>query len=249
MEQELACEIVKDLLPLYVDGIVSDISKKSIENHLEHCMDCKEAYQNMACHLEMETPEAEVSDIKRFLKKTKKMYLLYGLGGLSFIAILVCLVVDLAVNKKITWSLITGSSCLFADAFIYTLSTCKKNKGCIAMAVISIGTFILLSTIQIATYYLMKTGTIWLFRYGLPILVLWLLVLWFPVLGKTFLKWNIWDCIALFLFLVIIGNYATKLITGDYVWNDILHMQGFINNALGELIGIIIFVIIGRSAK
>ena len=42
MERELACEIVKDLLPLYVDGIVSDVSKKSIENHLEHCTDCKE---------------------------------------------------------------------------------------------------------------------------------------------------------------------------------------------------------------
>ncbi len=38
---------------------------------------------------------------------------------------------------------------LFADAFIYALSTCKKNNGCIAMAVISIGVFVLLSVIQI----------------------------------------------------------------------------------------------------
>ena len=29
-EKELACEIVKDLLPLYVDVNVSDVSKKSI---------------------------------------------------------------------------------------------------------------------------------------------------------------------------------------------------------------------------
>jgi len=33
-EKELACEIVRDLLPLYVDGMVSDVSKKSIDNHL-----------------------------------------------------------------------------------------------------------------------------------------------------------------------------------------------------------------------
>ena len=249
MERELACEIVKDLLPLYVDGIVSDVSKKSIENHLEHCTDCKEVYHNMAFHLEMETPPTEVSDVKRFLKKTKKMYLLYGLGCLSFIAILVCLIVDLAVNKGITWSLIAGSSCLFADAFIYALSTCKKNKGCIAVAVISIGAFVLLSVIQITRYYLIRTGTFGFFRYGAPILLLWLFVLWLPVLAKTFLKWSIWDCIALFLFLVIIGNYATKLITGDYMWEDALHMQGFIGNALGEVIGIIIFGIIGRIEK
>ena len=138
---------------------------------------------------------------------------------------------------------------LFADAFIYALSTCKKNKGSIAMAVISIGAFVLLSVIQITQYYLIGTGTFWLFRYGVPILLLWLFALWLPVLAKTFLKWNIWDCIALFLFLVIAGNYITKLITGDYMWEDVLHMQGFIGNALGEVIGIIVFGIIGRIEK
>ncbi len=69
------------------------------------------------------------------------------------------------------------------------------------------------------------------------------------MLARTFLKWNIWDCIAWFLFLVIIGNYATKLITGDYMWEDVLHMRGFMGNALGEVIGIIIFGIIGRIEK
>lgn len=117
------------------------------------------------------------------------------------------------------------------------------------MAVISIGTFCLLSVIQITGYYLMGTGTFWIFRYDLPILLLWLSVLWVPVLGGTFLKWNIWNCIALFMLLVIVGNYVTKLITGDYVWNDVLHMRGFIGNALGEVIGIILFEIIGRVKK
>lgn len=249
MERELACEIVKDLLPLYVDGMVSDVSGKNIENHLEHCTECNEIYRDMAFHLEMETQPTEVGDVKRFLKKTKKMYLLYGLGSISFIAILVCMIVDLAVNKGITWSLIAGSSCLFADTLICAFSICKRNKGCIIMAVISIGTFCLLSVIQITGYYLMRTGTFWIFRHGLPILLLWLLVLWLPVLTRTFLKWNIWDCIALFMLLVIIANYVTKLITGDYVWNDVLHMRGFAGNVLGEIMGIILFGIIGRVKK
>ena len=249
MDRELECEIVRDLLPLYVDKMASDVSKESIRRHLEHCADCNEIYRRMTFHLEEEKRPSEVGDVKRFLNKTKKMYLLYGLGCLSFIAILICLIVDLAVNKGITWSLIAGSSCLFADSFLYTLSTCKKNKGCKAMAVISIGVLVLLSVIQITRYYLIGTGTFWLFRYGVPILLLWLFVLWLPVLARTFLKWNIWDCIALFLFLVIIGNYVTKLITGDYMWEDALHMQGFIGNALGEVIGIIIFGIIGRIEK
>ncbi|MDE6742455.1 MAG: zf-HC2 domain-containing protein [Lachnospiraceae bacterium] len=249
MERELACEIVRDLLPLYVDGMVSDVSKKSIENHIKHCTECSEIYHNMAFHLEMETQSTEVQDVKIFLKKTKRMYLLYGLGCLSFIAMLVCVIVDLAMNKGVTWSLITVTSCLFADSLIYVLSTCKKNKGCITMAVISIGTLSLLSVIQITRYCIMGLGTVWIFRYGFPILLLWLLALWLPVLTRTFLKWNIWDCIALFMLLVIVGNYATKLITGDYVWNDVFHMKGFAGNALGEVIGIITFGIIGRVKK
>lgn len=248
-EKELACEIVRDLLPLYIDEMVSDVSKNCIDDHLGHCTECSEIYHDMACHLEMETPPTEISDVKRFLNKTKKMYLLYGLGCLSFIAILICLIVDLAVNQGITWSLIAGSSCLFADLLLYTLSTCKKNKGCVAMAVISIGTFVLLSVIQITRYYLIGTGTFWLFRYGVPILLLWLFILWLSVLAGTFLKWNIWDCIVLFLFLVIIGNYATKLITGDYMWEDMLHMQGFMGNAFGEVVGMIVLGMIGRIKK
>ena len=249
MDRELTCDIVKDLLPLYVDGMVSDVSKKSIENHLENCSECSEVYKDMAFQLVMETQPTEVQDVKRFLKKTKKMYLLYGFGGICLTGLLVCLIVDLAVNRGLTWSLITGVSCLFAFAFIYVIANCKRNKGCIAMAVISIGTFCLLSVIQFTVYYRMQMGTFWIFSYGLPILMIWLFALWMPVLTKTFLKWNIWDCLALFMILLILGNYATRIITGEYIWDDVFHLRGFISNALGEIIGAILFVIIGIIAR
>ena len=249
MNRELACEIVKDLLPLYVDGMVSDVSKKSIEAHLEYCKDCTETYQNMDFGLEEEKQPSEVEDVKRFLKKTKKMYFLYGLGGLSFIAILVCMIVDLALNKGVTWSLIVGSAVIFANVLMYTLLVCKENKGYITMSVISIGTIVLLSTIQISTYYFMNTGMIWIFRYGFPIMLLWLGITWVSVFCRCSLKWNIWDCIAVFMVMVLIGNYVTKLIIGDYVLNDLWSMQSFIWNGLGEVIGAVMFVMIGRIKK
>lgn len=249
MDRELACEIVKDLLPLYVDGMVSDVSKKSIEEHLEHCTTCNEVYHNMTFDLEIEEQSSEVQDVKRFLKRTKQMYFLYGISGLCFIAILVCTIVDFAINKKMTWSFIAGSAVVFADALVYVISACKKNRGYIAMLVISIGTLCLLSVIQISRYYFMNVGTFWIFRYGFPILFLWLGALWLPILCRAVLKWNIWDCIALFMLLVIVGNYVTKLITGDYVWNDVPKMRDFVGNALGEVVGVVVFGIIGRVKK
>ena len=77
----------------------------------------------------------------------------------------------------------------------------------------------------------------------------WLAVLWIPVLLRRFLKWDLWDCIALFLFLTVPGNYVTKLITGDYMWIDVLHLRGFVSDALGEVVAGIICWIIGRIRK
>jgi len=70
MERELACEIVKDLLPLYVDGMVSDVSQRSVKEHLEHCEDCNEVYRNMTFRLEEEAQPPEAGEVKIFLKKT-----------------------------------------------------------------------------------------------------------------------------------------------------------------------------------
>lgn len=36
------CEIIKDLLPLYADGVASDASLKMVERHLAECAECRE---------------------------------------------------------------------------------------------------------------------------------------------------------------------------------------------------------------
>ena len=37
------CEIVRDLLPLYEDGLCSEESRKAVEEHLKTCEACREA--------------------------------------------------------------------------------------------------------------------------------------------------------------------------------------------------------------
>lgn len=191
MERELDCEIVKDLIPLYVDGMASEISKKSIENHLKGCSDCLEIYENMAAEIE-DKKQPEVKEVQRFLKRTKLMYFLYGIGGISMAAIITCMIVDLALNKGITWSLIVGAAIVFADAVLYSALAGKKNKGFNIMSVISIGTACLLLIIQITRYYLMNVGSFWIIRYGYTIMLVWLAAIWAPMLCRRFLKWNIW---------------------------------------------------------
>lgn len=38
---KISCEIIKDLLPLYLDGVCSNDSKVMVEEHLAECDSCK----------------------------------------------------------------------------------------------------------------------------------------------------------------------------------------------------------------
>ncbi|MBQ2777306.1 MAG: zf-HC2 domain-containing protein [Peptococcaceae bacterium] len=47
MKYELPCDIVKDLLPNYIDGLTNDSSTESVEAHLKKCGTCKTQYEEM----------------------------------------------------------------------------------------------------------------------------------------------------------------------------------------------------------
>ena len=44
---EFNCEIIRDLLPLYCDGVCSETSRKIVEEHIEKCGLCKAVYENL----------------------------------------------------------------------------------------------------------------------------------------------------------------------------------------------------------
>lgn len=43
----MKCEIINDLLPLYIDNCCSDESRAEIERHLKDCEGCRAAYESM----------------------------------------------------------------------------------------------------------------------------------------------------------------------------------------------------------
>ncbi len=47
MSQKKTCSLIEDLLPLYVEGLVSEESKLEIEKHLEKCDRCSELLNGM----------------------------------------------------------------------------------------------------------------------------------------------------------------------------------------------------------
>lgn len=68
---EKLCEIVCDLLPMYIDGCCSEGTRQTVEEHLEQCPDCKQVYQEMSGQLPVpvEPPEEEENRAAPVLKK------------------------------------------------------------------------------------------------------------------------------------------------------------------------------------
>lgn len=69
--QKLNCEIVKDLLPLYCEDLVSEVSREAVETHLQSCQICEELYRQMREELfTAQMPEVLEAEVKP-LKKNK----------------------------------------------------------------------------------------------------------------------------------------------------------------------------------
>ena len=44
---KISCKIIEDLLPLYIDKVCSEESKKTVEEHLAQCSKCSEKFNKM----------------------------------------------------------------------------------------------------------------------------------------------------------------------------------------------------------
>jgi len=94
---KISCEIIKDLLPLYHDGVCSNDSKTMVEEHLAFCDSCKAELQAMDDELpinnaEQNLNEAEaVKKLSRRWKKGMKKSLLKGILTTILVIVLIAL--------------------------------------------------------------------------------------------------------------------------------------------------------------
>ncbi|BDF03917.1 zf-HC2 domain-containing protein [[Clostridium] hylemonae] len=71
MNDKIPCNIIHDLLPLYVDGLTTEETNGYIKEHLEKCSDCQKeysAYKKELATLESITSNTEKKEVA-YLKK------------------------------------------------------------------------------------------------------------------------------------------------------------------------------------
>lgn len=86
----IECDLVADLLPIYIDGKASEASKTFIEEHIKTCQDCRDIYEAMAADMELPKPEKR----KRRFKIPTLLKIFLGVLGYLFFAIIVVVIIS-----------------------------------------------------------------------------------------------------------------------------------------------------------
>ena len=71
MKESLECEIVRDLLPNYIEKLTSEKTSKFIKEHLETCEECRKIYESM--NVDLNIKENGDIDNKKKVKIFKKV--------------------------------------------------------------------------------------------------------------------------------------------------------------------------------
>jgi len=67
----ITCETVKDLLPLYLDDVLSTDSRKLAEEHLESCPECREYFNRLKAS-DIASRQKKAANDKTVIKKIRK---------------------------------------------------------------------------------------------------------------------------------------------------------------------------------
>lgn len=126
------CDIIRDLIPLYIDGIASEASSEIVKKHLSSCGECAEIYRKMKNDEIVGYIGNEKTDIlseqkKKFARKSAIAGSI--IAGIFAIPVLVCLIVNLAVGSGLDWFFIVLASLLVASSLIIVPLMMPDNKA------------------------------------------------------------------------------------------------------------------------
>ena len=104
------CNVIQDILPLYIDDTVSDDTKELVEEHLQNCEICQKVYQetkldlandlNVSVQTKKSSNEAsDLKSFKKFFKRRKIKTILFSIVS----TIILSAAVITFMNKRVTY--------------------------------------------------------------------------------------------------------------------------------------------------
>ena len=71
------CEVIRDLLPLYADGLTSEASNRRIDDHIKACPECRRLRNDMCAPMEPEPEDTQEQILERVYRKQRRKTILF----------------------------------------------------------------------------------------------------------------------------------------------------------------------------
>ncbi len=148
------CEIIRDLLPLYVDDICSEKSRELVDEHLRECPECGELLTRLH-KTEIENGlKAEKDDVLSYgVRKFKQLTARTGItaSGMFMIPLLILLAINLIAGSQLGWFLILLASLIVAASVIAVPILVPESKLFWTLCAFTASTELLLAVICMVT--------------------------------------------------------------------------------------------------
>lgn len=121
------CDIVKDLIPMYIEDLTSESSNQFIEKHLFSCKECTIYLKNM----EKELPKNNLTDIDEYIDdKILMKNIKNKIYRVKFFAVIIGVLIGLGVSSIFFSLVLVGlvSFILFIVLLVYLLTNDEKTK-------------------------------------------------------------------------------------------------------------------------
>jgi len=125
------CEIVRDILPLYVDDACSQASREIIDEHLMTCPDCAAYLKQIGASEAEEALKGEKALVIRHqAKRFKRRSATVGsvVSALFMIPIFICLVVNLYSEQTLDWFFVVAAGMLVIASLVVVPMMVPESK-------------------------------------------------------------------------------------------------------------------------
>ena len=85
------CDVIRDLMPLYADNLISSSGRSLVDQHIQSCPECRELLTAMCTPIESESEASEATDYIHAIHQQKK-HQTRRMIGLCLLTVLVCVI-------------------------------------------------------------------------------------------------------------------------------------------------------------
>lgn len=119
MNKSYPCDIIKDLLPGYIDEVLSEASINAVKEHLDECQECRRVYSDMKGELSIESNAEEqpaLDGFKKIRQHTKKLKMTVGaVTGVLVLFILYIFMKVYVIGEPLETALINTTDILYDE--------------------------------------------------------------------------------------------------------------------------------------